>query len=250
MKKRKLSERSAITLQDLNIDLYSPVKIVLIGCGGTGSLLLSALARLNDMMIRTNIGSLFVSVIDDDVFEEHNVCKQTCSSSDVGRNKAEVCVERINEFYGFAWAYSISRYPYMNKNVMQRYDIFISAVDSIETRLNLFKKTTRPIIDIGNGKDYGQIIMSCYDEKIFLPSTEDLFQISKKPDDNTPSCSMIESLEQQSLFINSVAAMFAANMLSDLFVNRYLEYNQIYFSLNPLNVKSKLEVYENHNRKK
>ena len=136
---------------------------------------------------------------------------------------------------------------------MQEYDICISAVDNVQTRMMLFQKIRYPIIDIGNGQDYGQIILSYNSislSQIFLPSTEDLFQISKKPVDNTVSCSMAESLEQQSLFVNSMAALLAANMLSDLFVNRYLEYTQIYFSLNPLNVKSKIEIYENLNRKK
>ena len=77
MKKSK-SKKSVITLQDLRIDFYNPVTILLVGCGGTGSLMLSGLARINEALNMLRIGSLFVNVMDDDIFTETNLGRQTC----------------------------------------------------------------------------------------------------------------------------------------------------------------------------
>ena len=53
---------------------------------------------------------------------------------------------------------------------------------------------------------------------------------------------MAEALGKQDLFVNTFAAMYACQMLYKLFVDRFLEYNQIYFSMNPLNVKQKFQL--------
>ena len=233
MKKSKL-EKSVITLQDLRIDFYNPVTILLVGCGGTGSLMLSGLARMNEALNLLGIGSLFVNVMDDDIFTQTNMGRQTCSASDINTYKAKVCVERINRFYGNDWTYEIKKYV----NESRHFDIIISAVDNISTRLQIFKKTAT-IVDIGTDADYGQVIMS--KEKI-MPNTQELFDIKSVKENNTPSCSMAESLGKQDLFVNTFASMYACQMLYKLFTDRFVDYNQIYFSMNPMNVKTKFQT--------
>ena len=233
--KKLKSVVSAITLDHLNIDFHSPVKILLVGCGGTGSLVLSGLARMNEALNMLGIVSLFIHVIDDDIFTEHNMGRQTCSPSDVNLFKAKTCVERINRYYGNDWTYDIARYV----GDRRKFDIVISAVDNVETRLNIFKNNKCAIVDIGTDADFGQIILS-RDKQ--MPNTQELFNIKSIKEDNTPSCSMAEALGKQDLFVNTFAAMYACQMLYKLFVDRYLEYNQIYFSMNPLNVKQKFQL--------
>ena len=227
-------EKSVITLQDLRIDFYNPVTILLVGCGGTGSLMLSGLARMNEALNLLGIGSLFVNVMDDDIFTQTNIGRQTCSTSDINAYKAKVCVERINRFYGNDWTYEIKKYV----NESRHFDIIISAVDNVSTRLQIFKKIAT-IVDIGTDADYGQVIMS--KEKI-MPNTQDLFDIKSIKENNTPSCSMAESLGKQDLFVNTFASMYACQMLYKLFTDRFVDYNQIYFSMNPMNVKTKFQT--------
>ena len=95
------------------------------------------------------------------------------------------------------------------------------------------------IVDIGTDADYGQVIMS--KEKI-MPNTQDLFDIKSIKENNTPSCSMAESLGKQDLFVNTFASMYACQMLYKLFTDRFVDYNQIYFSMNPMNVKTKFQT--------
>ena len=217
------------------MDFYSPIKILVVGCGATGSLFVNGLARLNEALNMLDIGSLFVKVVDDDIFMEHNIGRQICSPSDIGLYKAKVTIERINRYYGNDWCYDISKYSIETTG---RFDIVISCVDNIRTRLEIFKNN-KNVIDIGNDKDYGQIILS---RPKLMPNTEQLFKMSKMKETNTPSCSAYESLSKQSLYINTFAAMYACQMLHDLFINRYINYNQIYFSINPLNVKTKFQL--------
>lgn len=244
----KKSTRLGITLSDLGIDSYNRYRILLIGCGGTGSLMLTALARINETLELLSTTSIFVCAMDDDIFEEHNVGRQACSYADVGKFKAEVMINRINRFYGNDWIYSLERYTDMYDSI-KSWDFIILAVDNVKTRLSVFKnpKIQSTIIDIGNGANHGQVIMS---KKHIMPDTEKLFHISTTPEDESPSCSAVESLSKQSLFINTFAAMYAAQMLSDLLIDRYVTYNQVFFSINPFNVKSNLKFYETNNRKK
>ena len=232
--KKSKSKKSVVTLQDLRIDFYNPVTILLVGCGGTGSLMLSGLARMNEALNMLRIGSLFVNVMDDDIFTETNLGRQTCSASDIGEFKAKVSVERVNRYYGNDWTYDIKRF----ENEGRQFDIIISAVDNVKSRLSIFKKTAT-IVDIGTDNDYGQVIMS---KKDLMPNTQELFDIKSIKEENTHSCSMAEALGKQDLFVNTFASMYACQMLYKLFTDRYVEYNQVYFSMNPMNVKTKFQT--------
>jgi PRTRC genetic system ThiF family protein len=235
MKEKNLN-KSAVTFSDLSLDFYRPITITVIGCGATGSLFVNGIARLNEALSLLNIGTLFVKVIDNDVFESHNIGRQTCSPADIGLPKAKVTVERINRYYGNSWCYDIAKFD--DNYAVTKTDIIVSCVDNIRTRLNIFK-LNRNTIDIGNDRDYGQVIFS---RPKLMPNTEQLFGLSKMQETNTTSCSAYESLSKQSLYINTFAAMYACQMLHDLFVNRYINYNQVYFSINPINVKSKFQL--------
>src|SRR3984957_2125786 len=81
----------------------NPVTVNLIGAGGTGSQVLSALARINHSLIALNHPGIFVKVFDDDVITSANLGRQLFSASEAGMNKAVALINRINRFFGTNW---------------------------------------------------------------------------------------------------------------------------------------------------
>lgn len=231
--------QSVISLKNLNISDVNTYKIVVIGVGGTGSLFLNGLARLSESLRQVSNQSFHVRAYDPDTFAEHNTGRQGNYPADDGENKAKVIIERINECYGYAWEWKDEKFPILDK--LKDIDLIVCCVDNIRTRVTLMKQPLN-ILDIGNGSNYGQIILSSYDKK--LPTTEELFGISLLSEDDAPSCSAIESLSKQRTFVNSWAAIAALQMLEELFIGKLLNYTQIYFKLNPLTIKTKFH-YEN-----
>ena len=83
----------------------------LIGAGGTGSQVLSALARINHSLIALNHAGIFVRVFDNDIVTNANLGRQLFAASELGLNKAAVLINRINRFFGTDWKAVTSTYP-------------------------------------------------------------------------------------------------------------------------------------------
>ena len=84
--------------------LSHEVNIDLIGVGGTGSLVLSGLVRLNHA-IRA-LGHPFgikVTVYDPDSVSEANIGRQLFTEDEIGRNKAECLIDRYNLGFALNW---------------------------------------------------------------------------------------------------------------------------------------------------
>ncbi len=122
-----------------------PVTINLIGCGGTGSQLLTHLARIDHTLRAGGLGygnhpGLHVRAFDGDTVTESNIGRQNFAPSDVGQNKAVVLITRINRFYGQNW----EAHPYMfDQSViakdLHRVNIVITCVDSAKARIEIAK---------------------------------------------------------------------------------------------------------------
>jgi len=65
--------------------------------------MVSKLAQINAALKKLGHPGIHLKLIDDDVVEQHNVGRQLYSLSDIGKNKAIVCIERINRFFGTIW---------------------------------------------------------------------------------------------------------------------------------------------------
>lgn len=202
--------------------LKNPVRVLLIGVGGTGSHVLTGLARLHLTML--GLGhpyGLFVEAVDPDVVEAHNVGRQLFYPGDVGQGKADVIMNRVNLSYGLGWRSMTGKI----KGKVNT-DILISCVDSKKSRRSILKCIknndacygTKYLIDCGNGPDSGQVLLGEYgsNAKIPLPYVSYPELIHGK-DDNVPTCSLVESIESQSLFINQIIATYCMKMLWDMF---------------------------------
>ena len=215
-----------------------PVTITVVGCGGTGSYVVTQLAKMAIALRELKDIELFVTVIDDDKVEEHNIGRQLFSPSDIGHPKANIIVSRVNRFYGLDWITKIER-------VTKRIDsnIVITCVDNVATR-KLIAKATGSVtgdhnqmfywMDFGNSKDYGQYVLSTFNEINQPPSLDgqtisklpNIFDLYGKMKENKaePSCSMAQSLEEQDLFINLQLATAGISLLWKLFKDHSIEY--------------------------
>ena len=84
--------------------LERPVRVLLIGAGGTGSHLFGALMAL-DHALRAlgHPGRLHVTVYDPDRVTAANLGRQAFWPADVGQNKAVTLVQRANLTLGLDW---------------------------------------------------------------------------------------------------------------------------------------------------
>lgn len=224
-----------------------PVSVVLVGAGGSGSLMLGHLARIHTALVRTGIHppGLDVVVFDDDRVTEANLGRQAFSPADLGQPKANVLVHRTNLFYGTAWKPVISRFNTGTVGHLHAGSIVISCVDTIESRLSVWRAIRRSScywMDLGNTAASGQVILGETEgdwfrrgdgRKVRLPHLLDLHpQLRRMKDKPTePSCSLVEALERQDLFINSTLANFAGHTLWQLLRHGGLNHQGVFLNL-------------------
>jgi PRTRC genetic system ThiF family protein len=226
----------------LHEDLHD-ITVILVGAGGNGSFMLSNLARINYALRALGKKGLYVTVRDHDTVSDNNVGRQLFSPSDIGKFKAKVLVDRVNRTYGTTWEYNTTKVT--PKSTLQA-NIIITAVDNVETRRNAsqiflnsnknYNEVYRSLywLDMGNGKDFGQIILT--DGKK-VPGLFDMFPDLKDTKQDGPSCSMQQALRKQDLFINSTVTQFAGKLLFDLLTKKKIDYHGAFINLKTLDLK-------------
>src|SRR5579863_7388612 len=109
------------------------VRVVVVGCGGTGSAIAAGLPYLHQaMMASGHPGGLQVTVMDGDTISPTNCVRQPFSRSELGLYKVVVLVNRLNVFWGFDWEAVPSHLGPHGK--IDRADIVIGCVDTRAAR--------------------------------------------------------------------------------------------------------------------
>ena len=210
----------------------NPISVNLIGAGGTGSQVLTALARMSHALTELNHAGLSVRLWDDDVITEANLGRQLFAESELGLHKSVALINRTNRFFGTDWKAETQKFEkdYLN-NLPENAtaSIYISCVDSVKSRFEIaeilnelkidkgyYRNQSKYWMDFGNSQFTGQVLLSTignikqpnskkYETVENLPFiTEEFGELLKisEEEDNTPSCSLAEALEKQDLFIN------------------------------------------------
>lgn len=212
--------------------LDSTIYVDVIGVGGTGAYLLSLLAQMNFILINVSEGrtKLHVTAFDDDVVSEFSVGRQNFYPQDLGINKAEVIINRINLGFGTQWEYRNERY---DSKVVRNKDVLMTCVDNISSRieigkLNCKKKSECLWIDGGNDSTSGNVIFGHLgqpENQIKIPNWFDLYYETMKnlKDDNRDSCSHSDSINRQGFGVNHQTALFMSQFLWKML--RYGEVN-------------------------
>ena len=232
------------------------LNIALVSAGGTGSQMLTGLARMAIALRSLRIEDLHVTVYDPDKVSTANVGRQLFSSSDVGLPKASVLVNRINAYFGFSWDAVQSVFCQDAKNSPTAH-IVISCVDTRSARKEIYDGIqNRPCywLDLGNSNHSGQAVLGNSDyatrrlserkKYTLLPTVADMFPEildGQLPADDAPSCSLAEALHKQDLMVNQVVATHALELLWQLLRHREIQnhgffFNAKAFSMQPIPV--------------
>ena len=227
------------------INPTNPITVNLIGAGGTGSRMLTELARISHSLIALGHAGLQVNLFDDDVVTKANQGRQLFADAEVGLPKAVALINRTNRFFGTNWKAVTEQFSTANRKSLPnrgRANLYVSCVDTAKARFDIadflmssensdFERTKSLYwLDIGNAENTGQAILSTIreiqqpDSKLYrtvpsLPMVTDEFRelLQMQHDNNEPSCSLAEALEKQDLFINSTLASMGASILWKLF---------------------------------
>ena len=130
------------------INPQHPVTVNVIGAGGTGSQVLTCLARFDTALRGLGHPGLFVTVYDPDTVTEANIGRQLFSPSDIGLNKAQCLVTRMNNFFGNGWKAVPDIYPAILKDARRDNlaNITITCTDNVTRRPSIgwTSETRRP----------------------------------------------------------------------------------------------------------
>ena len=246
------------------INPTNPILVNLIGAGGTGSKVLTALMEMNHSLIELGHTGLRIRLWDDDVITQANLGRQRFAECEIGLYKSVALINRANRFSGTNWKAEIVKFE---KDCLDKLpenagaSIYISCVDSVKARFGIaeilnilnngkaYSNRPRYWLDFGNSQHTGQVLLSTigtiqqpnsekYETVASLPFVTDEFgELLKQSEqqDDTPSCSLAEALEKQDLFINSSLAQMGCSLLWGLFRNGMTEYKGFFHNLKNFN---------------
>jgi PRTRC genetic system ThiF family protein len=210
--------------------LRRSVRVLLIGCGGSGSAVAGGLPYLHQaMLIAGHPGGLHVTVMDGDIITATNCVRQPFCSAEIGLAKAVVTVSRMNLFWGLNWT-AVTEHLTSQADI-SNFDIVIGCVDTraarqlIASKVQGWRSRIAYWLDLGNSADSGQLVLGqplngrnrrAADR---LRTAAELFPeiVPAFLDDEAPSCSAVEALERQEPFVNQVLAYHALALLTRLF---------------------------------
>jgi PRTRC genetic system ThiF family protein len=240
-----------------------PVRILVVGAGGTGSAIVMGLPYLDQAMrVWGRTSGIEVVMMDADTVSETNCVRQPFSVSDIGQNKATVLINRINLFWGTRWR---AEPTYFDERTLDRIndrsvDLVIGCVDTRAARSVIARALTKArcrvayLLDLGNNAASGQFVLGQplnarnRRKAARLRTVSELYPEiidTEAGEDPLPSCSAVEALDRQEPFINQTLASSALAMLARLFRYGKLTHHGGFFNaqsglISPLPVDPKL----------
>lgn len=244
-----------------------PVKIVMIGAGGTGGHVAPHLYRL---LYSLNRPVRFI-IADGDLVEKKNLVRQNFIEADLGENKAKVLAERYSSAFGLECEY-IPEFIEDEKRLIELVTphelqgevmfvdghpvvdafwelvILIGAVDNNRSRQlchAVFKKVSPLVyIDSGNGEHTGQVVCGIRQgtRTVFKPAGS-IYPDILGEQDKFPtelSCAEASVSAPQSIVANIMAATAVVNFVYNILVRGQIDTRSVTFSTNTLNIKPNL----------
>ena len=230
------------------------IRCLLVGAGGNGGPMITGLARMNAALNAIGHAGISLDVADCDFVAPENIGRQLFSVADIGRNKAECLVTRVNMFFGLDWRAFPVKFVHEHIKTIKpsEYKIIIAAVDNVLAREIVHlaaKESMAYYLDLGNSRDSGQVILGTgtriaqpkktVDCITYLPTVLDLYPNMRDAERESyqgPSCSMAEALKKQDLFINTAVSTFALDLLWKGLKNGYLTHHGAFINLSSYRV--------------
>ena len=238
----------------------NPILVNLIGAGGTGSKVLTALMEMNHSLIELGHAGLQIRLWDDDIVTNANLGRQRFAECETGLYKSVALINRANRFSGTNWKAETIKFKKDSLGRLPEYaqaTIYITCVDNVQARFGVaeilkelsdrrhHRDEPKYWLDFGNSQHTGQVILSTigavkqpnsekYETVASLPMITDEFgELLKQSEqqDDTTSCSLAEALEKQDLFINSSLTQMGCSLLWSLFRNGMTPYRGFFHNL-------------------
>ena len=241
--------------------LDKPVKIIMLGVGGTGGHIAPHLYRLLHTLERP----VKVIIVDGDIVETKNLIRQNFVYSDLGQNKAQILGERYASAFGLESLYipefieskdklaelvkpdiyNSMSHPYQKSEGLS---ILIGAVDNNRSRQlchQVFKKTDNLIyIDSGNGEYTGQVVCGIRRKgRTYYKPIGDVYPDILLDTDKFPtelSCAEAAASAPQSIIANIMAATAVVSYIYNILVLGSIEVRSVTFSTKTINLKPNL----------
>lgn len=234
----------------------NPVKIVMLGAGGTGGHIAPHLYRLLYALERP---VRFV-ICDGDKVEEKNLVRQNFIPADLGENKAKVLAERYASAFGLETEYVPAFIEDRNglkqlltsgarrgneQGRLREQVILIGAVDNNRSRRlchQVFQETEDLIyIDSGNGEHTGQVVCGVRRAgRTVCRPVGSVYPDILRDTDKFPtklSCAEASVSAPQSIAANITAATIVVNMLYNILITGENRARQATFAANSVNVR-------------
>jgi len=242
-----------------------PVKIVMLGAGGTGGHIAPHLYRL---LYSLNRPVRFI-LCDGDVVEKKNLVRQNFTPADLGENKAKVLVERYSAVFGMETEYVpafvetepklkalltpewrwVGRIGNVYGQQEQELVILIGAVDNNKSRQlchRVFRQAKELIyIDSGNGEYTGQVVCGVRrGGRTYYPPIGSAYPDVLEETDKFPSelsCAEASVSAPQSMAANITAATAVVDLVYNILAVGSSTVRQVTFSTQSVNVRPELQ---------
>ena len=153
----------------------NPITVNLIGAGGTGSKVLTALVEMNHSLIELGHAGLQARLWDDDIVTSANLGRQRFAECELGLYKSEALINRANRFSGTNWKSETRKFEKDNFRQIPdeaRAIITITCVDNVRARFGVaeilkevsnhrnYRDNPKYWLDFGNSRYTGQVLLS------------------------------------------------------------------------------------------
>ena len=225
--------------------LRRPVRVLIVGCGGSGCAIASGLPYLHQaMLVASHPGGLEVTVMDGETISEPNCIRQPFCSSEIGLAKAVVMVSRLNLFWGLHWTAIPENVS--EQSDISNFDIVIGCVDTraarrvIHAKIQGWRSRVAYWLDLGNSADTGQFVLGqplngrnrrSSDRLRTAPELLPEIVETSLDTDGLPSCGALEALEKQEPFVNQVLAYHALALLTRLFRHGRIDHHGAFVNI-------------------
>lgn len=244
----------------MKFSLTRPVKIVMLGAGGTGGHIAPHLYRLLYALDRP----VRFIICDGDVVEQKNLVRQNFIPADLGENKAKVLAERYSTVFGLETEYIPSFIESENElkslltpvvwHVDYRHTvceqiILIGAVDNNKSRQlchRVFRQMPELIyIDSGNGEYTGQAVCGIRrSDRTYYPPIGTVYPDVLEDTDKFPtelSCAEASVSAPQSIAANITAATAVVDMIYNILALGDSSVRKVTFSTRTVNVRPEVQ---------
>lgn len=247
----------------MKFDMERPVKIVMLGAGGTGGHIAPHIYRL--LYSLTRHGRFIIC--DGDIVEQKNLVRQNFSEADLGKNKARVLAERYSRVFGMETEYvpSFIETPEALAELLQpgrwkrdEHDyrgieemvVLIGALDNNKSRQvchAVFSKAQELVyIDSGNGEFTGQVVCGVRrnGRTIQKPVGSVYPELLRDKGDKFPtelSCAEASQSDPQSMAANITAATAVVDMVYNILTHGECSVKMTDFSTKSVRMQASLE---------